>query len=72
MNTKYLVYILLGMLIGTTSCELPDNTDPKSATKVPPGSLLAQALRDGLALIDDMNQNVNVSRFLCQYSSQVP
>ncbi len=61
--------LVLGVLV--SSCELPDNIDPKSATTVPEEVLLTNALRDGLSLIDNMNQNVNVGRFLCQYSSQV-
>ena len=61
--------LALGMLV--TSCELEDNIDPKSATSVPEEVLLTNAMRYGLSLIDDMNQNVNVGRFLCQYSSQV-
>ena len=61
--------LALGLLV--SNCELPDNIDPKSATKVQAEAILTNALRDGIAHIDNMNQNVNVSRFLCQYSSQV-
>jgi len=61
--------LALGLLV--SSCELEDNIDPKAATVVPEEVLMTNALRYGLSLIDDMNQNRNVSRFLCQYSSQV-
>ena len=33
--------------------------------------LFTNALRNSLAHIDNMDQNVNISHFLCQYSSQV-
>jgi hypothetical protein len=65
----YLMVLALGLLV--SSCELSDNIDPKAATTVPEEVLLTNALRDGLAHIDNMSQNVNVGRFLCQYSSQV-
>ena len=65
----YLMVLALGLLV--SSCELTDNIDPKSATVVPEEVLMSNALRYGLSLIDDMNQNVNVGRFLCQYASQV-
>lgn len=66
MKRIYLVLLALGMLL--TACVIPDNVDPKSATKVPVEALMSNALRNGLALIDDMKQNMNISRFLCQYS----
>ena len=68
MKNIYLLLLALGMLL--KACGLPDNVDPKSAIEVPVEGLLSNALRDGLAHIDDMNQNVNISRLLCQYSTQ--
>ena len=65
----YLLILVLGVLV--SSCELPDNVNPKAATDVPSETVLTNALRDALNLIDNMSQNSNVSRFLCQYSSQV-
>ncbi len=65
----YLMVLALGLLV--SSCELEDNIDPKAATVVPEEVLMTNALRYGLSLIDDMNQNRNVGRFLCQYASQV-
>ena len=61
----YLLILVLGVLV--SSCELPDNVDPKAATDVPAETILTNALRDGLNLIDNMSQNTNVSRMLCQY-----
>ncbi|MDF1576771.1 MAG: SusD/RagB family nutrient-binding outer membrane lipoprotein [Bacteroidales bacterium] len=69
MKNIYLLILVLGVLV--SSCELPDNKNPKAATDVPAETVLTNALRDALNLIDNMSQNVNVSRFLCQYSSQM-
>jgi hypothetical protein len=52
-----------------SACELSDNIDPKSPLEVPVESIFTNALRDGLAHTDNMDQNVNVSRMLCQYIS---
>ena len=65
MKNIYLLILVLGLLV--SSCELPDNVDPKAATDVPAETLLTNALRDGLNLIDNMSQNTNVSRMMCQY-----
>ena len=65
MKNIYLMILVLGVLV--SSCELPDNVDPKSATDVPAETLMANAIRNSLALIDDMNQNNNISRMMCQY-----
>ena len=69
MKNIYLLVLVLGVLV--SSCELPDNVDPKSATDVPAETVLTNGIRNALNLIDNMSQNTNVSRFLCQYSSQV-
>lgn len=65
MKNIYLLILVLGVLV--SSCELPDNVDPKAATEVPATTLLTNAMRDGLNLIDNMSQNTNVSRMMCQY-----
>jgi hypothetical protein len=69
MKNIYLLILVLGVLV--SACELPDNKDPKSATEVPASTVFANALRDGLNHLDQMNQNVNVSRLMCQYSSMM-
>jgi len=61
----YLLILVLGVLV--SSCELPDNVNPKAATEVPAETILTNAMRGGLNLIDNMGQNTNVSRMLCQY-----
>ena len=65
MKNIYLLILVLGVLV--SSCELPDNKNPKAATEVPAETILTNAMRNGLALIDNMGQNTNVSRMLCQY-----
>ena len=50
MKNIYLLMLVLGLLV--SACELPDNVDPKSATEVPPETLLSNALRDGLQHLD--------------------
>ncbi len=69
MKNIYLLILVLGVLV--SACELPDNVDPKSATDVPAETLMANALRDGLRHLDQMNQNVNVSRLMCQHNSMM-
>ena len=61
----YLLVLALGVLV--SSCELPDNVNPKAATEVPAETIFTNALRNGLNLIDNMSQNTNVSRMMCQY-----
>lgn len=65
----YLIGLVLSLFV--SACELPDNIDPKHAPEVTADVLLTSSLRYGLAVIDDMDQNRNISRFLCQYSSQM-
>jgi hypothetical protein len=65
MRILYLLVLVLVVLV--SSCELPDNVNPKAATEVPPETIFTNALRDGLNLIDNMSQNTNVSRMMCQY-----
>ena len=65
MKNIYLLILVLGLLV--SSCELPDNVNPKAATDVPAETLMANAVRNSLAMIDNMGQNSNVSRMMTQY-----
>jgi len=65
MKNIYLLILVLGLLV--SSCELPDNVNPKAATEVPSETLLINALRNSMNLIDNMSQNTNVSRMMTQY-----
>jgi len=64
-NNIYLLILVIGLSV--SSCELPDNVDPKAATDVPAETVLTNALRNSLNLIDNMSQNSNVSRMMTQY-----
>jgi len=61
----YLLILVIGLLV--SACELPDNVNPKAATDVPAETLLTNAIRNSLNLIDNMSQNTNVSRMMTQY-----
>ncbi len=65
MKNIYLLILVLGVLV--SSCELPDNVNPKAATDVPAETILTNGMRNALALIDNMGQNTNISRMLTQY-----
>lgn len=65
MKNIYLLILVLGVLV--SSCELPDNVDPKAATDVPAETVLTNAIRNALNQIDNMNQNNNVNRMMAQY-----
>jgi hypothetical protein len=61
----YLLILVLGVLV--SSCELPDNKNPKAATDVPAETIMINAIRSSLAMIDNMGQNSNISRMMTQY-----
>ena len=65
MKNIYLLILVLGVLV--SSCELPDNKNPKAATDVPAETIMINAIRSSLALIDNMGQNSNISRMMTQY-----
>jgi hypothetical protein len=63
------LFLILVVLV--TSCELPDNIDPKNAKAVSPEALFTNV---ELALINQLgstNVNENISRLLVQYQSEV-
>lgn len=65
MKNIYLLVLVLGVLV--SSCELPDNVNPKAATDVPAETILTNGMRNALALIDNMSQNTNITRMMTQY-----
>jgi hypothetical protein len=69
---KNLIYSLfLGLAILVTSCELPDNKNPKNAAAVSANALFTQSEIALVDVITDMNVNRNISRLLVQYQSEV-
>ena len=71
MKMKNIYLLVLALTVLVSACELPDNKNPKAATDVPAETVLTNGLRGALALIDHMSMNINISRFLCQYSAQM-
>jgi hypothetical protein len=67
--TIYGLYLILAIFV--TSCELPDNIDPKNAKSVSPDALFTQVEIALVNQVTDMNVNRNISRLLVQYQSEV-
>ena len=68
-KTIYGLFLIIAVFV--SSCELPDNIDPKNAKTASPDAIFSQAQ---IALVDqvtDMNVNRNISRLLAQYQSEV-
>jgi hypothetical protein len=65
---QYLVIILVAVV---SSCELPDNIDPKYPKVISPESVFTSALVALDSIIGDINVNDNISRLLVQYQSEV-
>lgn len=61
---------MLIFTIAFTSCELPDNLDPKEATEVPIGTIFTNAEVSFANTVNNSSQNVNVSRLFAQYWQQ--
>ena len=64
---KYIILLLLGVL---SSCELPDNVNPKMAAKVTGPSVFTMAEVQLIEQVNSLDQNKNVSRLLAQYNAQ--
>lgn len=65
----FLLFITLAVLV--TSCELPDNIDPKYPEKVSADVLFTYGEVELANQVGSINENVNVSRLLAQYQSEV-
>jgi hypothetical protein len=68
---KNIFYLFITLVVLVTSCELPDNIDPKNAKEVSPGSEFIQAQISLVNQIGSINVNTNISRLLAQYQSEV-
>jgi hypothetical protein len=65
----YFLFITLAVLV--TSCELPDNIDPKYPETVSAEVLFSYAEIELANQVGSINENVNVSRLLAQFQSEV-
>jgi hypothetical protein len=66
MKKKTLYGLFLIIAIFVSSCELPDNIDPKNAKTVSPDAIFTQAEIAFVTQLTDMNVNRNISRLLAQ------
>lgn len=71
MKSKILYSIVLILAVFVSSCELPDNVDPKNPTTVSPEALFTQSEIALVNILTDLNVNRNISRLLVQYQSEV-
>jgi hypothetical protein len=71
MKNKTLYGLFLIISVFVSSCELPDNIDPKNAKTVSPDAIFTQAEIAFVDQLTDMNVNRNISRLLAQYQSEV-
>lgn len=67
MKTFKYILALLVFMIGVTSCDKPNNIDPKNATEVPVSTLFTNAEVALVNQVDNMSVNFNISRLLVQY-----
>jgi len=71
MNSKIIKTWFLVLIVMVTSCELPDNIDPKRAADVTPDVLVSNSEIALFNLMGSVNVNRNVTRLLAQYQSEV-
>jgi len=71
MKNKTLYYLFLILAICVTSCELPDNVDPKYAQIVSSDALFTQVEIALVKQVTSIDVNSNISRLLVQYQSEV-
>ncbi len=68
---KPLKYFIILSLCGiVVSCELPDNMNPKMASKVTGPSVFTMAEVQLVEQVNSLDQNQNISRLLAQYNAQ--
>lgn len=65
----YSLFLIIAVFV--SSCELPDNIDPKNASTVSADAIFTQAEIALVNQLTDMNVNRNISRLLAQYQSEV-
>lgn len=68
-KTIYSLFLILAVFVA--SCELPDNIDPKHALEIAPEAVFTQSEIGLVDQIGSINVNVNVTRLLAQYQSEV-
>jgi hypothetical protein len=71
MKRNILYYLFLILVVLVTSCELPNNIDPKNASKVDEGVLFTNVQVALINQLGSVSPNLNISRLLVQYQSEV-
>jgi hypothetical protein len=65
----YSLFLIISVLV--TSCELPNNIDPKNPEVVSPDAVFTNSLIAMVNQLGSINVNRNISRLLVQYQSEV-
>jgi hypothetical protein len=68
---KIICFLFFTLAILITSCEMPDNVDPKHAATMAPEALFTYAEIELANQVGSINVNINISRLLAQYQSEV-
>lgn len=68
---KKIQYLIIALVILVSSCELPDNIDPKHAKAVSAETEFTFAEVSLANLLGSLNVNTNTTRLLAQYHSEV-
>lgn len=70
-SLKYIsIALMLVFSIAITSCDLPDNLNPKQATEVPVGTIFTNAQITFANSVNSSSVNANISRLFAQYWQQ--
>ena len=66
-SLKYIsIALMLIFTVAITSCELPDNLNPKQATEVPVGTIFTNAQVTFANTVNSSSVNMNISRLFAQ------
>lgn len=68
---RNIIYLFLVLVVLVTSCELPDNIDPKNPKAVSEGVMFTNIEVALINHLGSINPNQNISRLLVQYQSEV-
>jgi hypothetical protein len=68
---KKIQYLVLVLVVLVSSCELPNNIDPKNAKVVSAGAEITNAEIALVNLLGNISVNTNTTRLLVQYQSEV-
>jgi hypothetical protein len=71
MKNKTIYCLVFILAVFVTSCELPDNIDHKNASVVSADVLFTRAEQGLVDQLTSMDPNLNISRLLVQYQSEV-